>query len=69
MWFISAKAKLNFQQSSVSHKLLDIILLCWFAAQEILNVIINAELNMFLLNIMETTLHFVIHLKEFFWEI
>ncbi len=35
-------AKLNFQ-SSVSHNPSEIILICWFAAQETFLIIINAE--------------------------
>ncbi len=47
MVFISVKMKLNIHlplfQSSVSHDPSEIILICWFAAQETFTIIICAE--------------------------
>ncbi len=38
-------------QSSVSHDPSEIILICWFAAQETFMIIINAAKDAFLINI------------------
>ncbi len=59
---------LNFQQplnqSSVSHDPSEIILICWFSAQETFIIIINIE-NLVLLNIFaETMIFFRILSKE-----
>ncbi len=53
MSFISVNAKLNFQQpilqSSVSHDPPEIILICWFGAQETYLILINIE-NVYVIN-------------------